>query len=254
MKRSRAPLTPIDHLIAALFGAALAVLVMAVVWQVAPYGSLDFRDVEDRLPLIGIWACTAGLGVIGYRLCARYFNIQRWVRIEPTRIETPLPDRLVVEFLKDHDQPCPGCSYNLRSLNASTCPECNEPFSLLVGTRSGSLTPSDAGLWAGIVCSALTSGVVAYCTGAQLWERYKWASGAGFYNRYEAGLFAAFLVVFVVSAIILVMLALRVIRWRKGPLERRLRWAATTQAVLMILNAFWMLSVGVLMVFLVRYR
>jgi hypothetical protein len=254
MKRRRAPLSPIDHLIAALFGAGLAVLVMGVVWRFAPYGSLDFGDVEDRLPLIGIWACTAVLGVIGYRVCARYFNIQRWVRLEPTRVETPLPDRLVVEFLKDHDQPCPGCSYNLRSLSTSTCPECNESFSLLAGTRSGSLMPSDAGLWAGMVCSALASGVVACCTGTELWERYKWFSAAGWYRRDEAGLFAAFLVAFVFSAIFLVMLALRVFGWRKGPLERRLRWAATTQAVLMILNALWMVSIGVLMVFLVRYR
>ena len=36
-------------------------------------------------------------------------------------------------FLAEHDEPCPACSYNLRGLTETTCPECGEALVLQVG-------------------------------------------------------------------------------------------------------------------------
>jgi hypothetical protein len=36
----------------------------------------------------------------------------------------------LTRFLAERDQPCPGCDYNLRGLQTSVCPECNQPLVL----------------------------------------------------------------------------------------------------------------------------
>jgi len=36
-------------------------------------------------------------------------------------------------FLAEHDEPCPGCGYNLRGLTGEACPECGEELRLRVG-------------------------------------------------------------------------------------------------------------------------
>ncbi len=44
-------------------------------------------------------------------------------------------DKLLLEFVRDRDAPCPRCGYNLRNLSTPTCPECREALSLTVGFR-----------------------------------------------------------------------------------------------------------------------
>jgi hypothetical protein len=41
-------------------------------------------------------------------------------------------DRLI-DFLRDHDAPCPLCRYNLRALTKPECPECRHALALTVG-------------------------------------------------------------------------------------------------------------------------
>lgn len=40
-------------------------------------------------------------------------------------------DRLI-EWLADHDAPCPVCAYNLRGLTTDLCPECAAPLRLTI--------------------------------------------------------------------------------------------------------------------------
>jgi hypothetical protein len=44
-------------------------------------------------------------------------------------------DKLLLEYVRDRDAPCPLCGYNLRDLSTPTCPECREELSLTVGSR-----------------------------------------------------------------------------------------------------------------------
>ncbi len=44
-------------------------------------------------------------------------------------------DKLLLEYVRDRDAPCPLCGYNLRNLSTTTCPECREALSLTVGFR-----------------------------------------------------------------------------------------------------------------------
>lgn len=51
----------------------------------------------------------------------------------PTRMQ-----ELLLEFLRDHDAPCPVCGYNVRALTKPICPECKQELVLTVGaTRLG---------------------------------------------------------------------------------------------------------------------
>ncbi|MFT3687137.1 MAG: hypothetical protein QM783_19810 [Phycisphaerales bacterium] len=50
---------------------------------------------------------------------------------------TPIPsdtpaDPHLVAYLADRDLPCPACTYNLRGLQASRCPECNRELELQI--------------------------------------------------------------------------------------------------------------------------
>jgi hypothetical protein len=40
---------------------------------------------------------------------------------------------LLLDFLRDHDAPCPLCGYNLKSLTRAVCPECGQDLVLTVG-------------------------------------------------------------------------------------------------------------------------
>lgn len=41
---------------------------------------------------------------------------------------------LLLEFLREHEAPCPVCGYNLKSLTRPFCPECGQALVLSVGT------------------------------------------------------------------------------------------------------------------------
>ncbi|MCA9288569.1 MAG: hypothetical protein KDA05_08285 [Phycisphaerales bacterium] len=66
----------------------------------------------------------------------------------------PKPDPTLIAFLRERDAPCPVCSYNLRGLAASKCPECAAPLHLEVGSSSLRLGP----LVLAIVSFALAAG------------------------------------------------------------------------------------------------
>ena len=41
---------------------------------------------------------------------------------------------MLLEFLRDHEAPCPVCRYNLKALVRPVCPECGHDLVLTVGT------------------------------------------------------------------------------------------------------------------------
>ena len=46
---------------------------------------------------------------------------------------------LLLDFLSDHDAPCPVCGYDLKALTRPICPECRHDLALTVGVQSGRL-------------------------------------------------------------------------------------------------------------------
>ena len=42
-------------------------------------------------------------------------------------------EELLLEFLREHESPCPVCGYNLKALTRPICPECGEALVLAVG-------------------------------------------------------------------------------------------------------------------------
>jgi hypothetical protein len=53
---------------------------------------------------------------------------------EPEReAATSRAQDLLLEFLREHDAPCPVCGYNLRALTRPICPECRHELALTVG-------------------------------------------------------------------------------------------------------------------------
>lgn len=74
---------------------------------------------------------------------------------------TPEPasnDHLLRAFVADRSVPCPGCSYDLRALTTTTCPECNQELVLRVGLaepRLGAFLAALIGLATGTGFSGL---------------------------------------------------------------------------------------------------
>ncbi|HWB20597.1 MAG TPA: hypothetical protein VG711_09875 [Phycisphaerales bacterium] len=69
--------------------------------------------------------------------------------------------RMLLDFVRNRDVPCPRCDYNLRNLSQSMCPECKEPLRLTVGVqklRLGPLVLSIApGIFSGMAAMFLTA-------------------------------------------------------------------------------------------------
>jgi len=78
-------------------------------------------------------------------------------QIEPT-------DPWLIEFLRDRDQPCPLCRYNLRDLTSNRCPECGQMLQLLVEPRE-----ANQKFWIAICAPLLASaGVGLFLIGATI--------------------------------------------------------------------------------------
>lgn len=48
-------------------------------------------------------------------------------------------ERILIEWLSQHNEACPVCKYNLRNLTSSKCPECGWELQLRVGTKEAIL-------------------------------------------------------------------------------------------------------------------
>ncbi len=58
------------------------------------------------------------------------------------------PDRDLLAYLREHDLPCPHCSYNLRNVSQLQCPECGKAFAI------GHLVKRDRPIWPFVITLA----------------------------------------------------------------------------------------------------
>ena len=96
---------------------------------------------------------------------------------------------LLLEFLREHESPCPVCGYNLKALLRPICPECGQELVLAVGTpplRLGWLMAAVApGFFSGIAAIFLLVPIVArliFGDGRTAWllnavDLFGWCSG-----------------------------------------------------------------------------
>ena len=80
---------------------------------------------------------------------------------------TSRAQELLLDFLREHDAPCPVCGYNVRALTRPICPECRQELVLTVGAtrlRLGWLFAAVApGFFSGLAaCFALIPTVAIY--------------------------------------------------------------------------------------------
>jgi hypothetical protein len=53
---------------------------------------------------------------------------------QPMHPPTMTPaQQMLIDFLREHDAPCPVCGYNVRALTRPICPECKQELTLTVG-------------------------------------------------------------------------------------------------------------------------
>jgi hypothetical protein len=83
---------------------------------------------------------------------------------------------MMTEFLADRDTPCPGCTYNLRGLTGSVCPECSQPLELSITLsegRVGQLIAAVVGpaMGAGSAAALLATIVVIVTLQSKSWPR-----------------------------------------------------------------------------------
>jgi len=70
--------------------------------------------------------------------------------------DVPRDTAMLLEFLRDHDAPCPVCGYNLRALTRPVCPECRQELELTVGAKRMRL-----GWWIMAMVPGFFSGIAA---------------------------------------------------------------------------------------------
>src|SRR4051812_30727443 len=54
-------------------------------------------------------------------------------QIAPAGAPSGRAEELLLEFLREHEAPCPVCGYNLKALVRPVCPECGQELVLAVG-------------------------------------------------------------------------------------------------------------------------
>jgi hypothetical protein len=72
---------------------------------------------------------------------------------------------LLLDFLRDHEAPCPVCGYNLKALTRPVCPECGQELVLTVGAAllrlAWLLAALAPGFFSGIAATFLLVPIVA---------------------------------------------------------------------------------------------
>ena len=137
----------------------------------------------------------------------------------------PLQTELLQALLRDTDIPCPLCSYNLRNLTGSRCPECGGALKLQVGLaepRLGAYITLLTGCCVGLGGSALFTLVALTAAPSSWWHKTSaWV----------------LLTQLLTTAILLPVIIIRRAHFRRAPLARQRALAAVLCLVVAILSA-----------------
>ena len=108
----------------------------------------------------------------------------------PTAGTSTRAQELLLEFLREHEAPCPLCGYNLKAITRPICPECGQELVLSVGAarlRLGWLLAAVApGFFSGIAAVFVLIPIVGrliFGDGRMTWplgalDLFGWCSGA----------------------------------------------------------------------------
>ncbi len=137
---------------------------------------------------------------------------------------------MLLDFLREHDSPCPLCGYNLRAVTRPICPECGQELVLTVGaTRLG------LGWLLAAVAPGFFSGIAAFFVLIPIVGRLVFGDGrmspalnALDIFGWSSGLFAIFI-------------AVKRVRFLAQPRARQRWWAL----------AIWLVHVAALVFFIV---
>ena len=105
----------------------------------------------------------------------------------PSNVDATSDGSLLQTFLADRDVPCPQCSYNLRDLHGSRCPECGEDLVLRVNVAE----PRQAALITGLVglsAGAGLSGLLVLYIVIQMLRHQQWSGVGRFFAITGGGL------------------------------------------------------------------
>jgi hypothetical protein len=144
---------------------------------------------------------------------------------EPVRVvQAPSPyssaQQMLLDFVRDHDAPCPICGYNVRGLTRPVCPECRHDLVLTVGVPR----PRIAWLLAAIAPGSF-SGIAAFfllipIVGSLVMEGGPLPPTVLVVDLFgwSSGLFAVFI-------------GVRRMRFIAQPRARQMKWACTIWAI-----------------------
>lgn len=149
------PLLSAPSIVSAIFSLLTVLTGLFLLGNASPFWLMS-RDPSMRFAF-AILLVVAGFCAVALYIFAapRIWQFSR--RYTPDAQGTQrLPDPLVAACLQDMDFACPSCTYNLRGLKQSTCPECNAPVVVfLYGTQKVSTK------WTGLVICWLALTLVA---------------------------------------------------------------------------------------------
>jgi hypothetical protein len=132
------PLFSAPSIAAAVFSLLVVLTGLFILGNASPFWLMT-RDPGSRFAMLTL-IVVAAAGAVGlYVLSApRMWTFTR--RYTPAAHgQQHLPEHLVSACLADIDFACPGCTYNLRGLKGSVCPECSTPVVVyLYGTQKTS--------------------------------------------------------------------------------------------------------------------
>lgn len=147
---------------------------------------------------------------------------------------------LLTAYLASNDAPCPVCSYNLRGLLVSTCPECNAPLSLGVTSENLSVGPWTLGVvsfamgagFDGVVATLITIMQIANPT--PQWQVY--------------ALLGMFFTLALVCLAVVITLVRKRRRWAFKPRAVQWRWAIMCLSIVFLTHA----AIGLTLAFNLR--
>jgi hypothetical protein len=249
--------TAVARLIAGITAAAAVLLALPFVAQAIPYYAFSLAEAEDRISVVAVLLVLALGAYLVYRNALRITMLLPWSHNGRRDARVEVPAELVAACLRGVDFECPGCGYNLRSLDRSSCPECNRPVRLAFTDAES--RPMAVGFFltlcwlmltlaVNIVASYATFKVIAQFLSSP-WMAGGGGSLSGPYGWYMLT-YGAFLAL---DAAVIVTCLVRLWRLRAVGGAVGSRWTHSTIVTLIVVDIIWLLATAVQSVITIMY-